>query len=62
MLQNLLSFHVHYVYYSKDNETHSSVWGRLGELKLRGVSSPETTAESLHQNLQNLLILTLSVS
>lgn len=40
------SFHFRSVYYSKDNETHSSVSRRLGKLKLRGVSSPETTAKS----------------
>lgn len=41
------------VYYSKDNETRSSVWRRPGKLSLRGFSSPETySKETLHQNLQ----------
>lgn len=62
MLQIILlmsSFHFRQVYYSKDNETHSSVARRLGKLKFRGVSSLETIAKSLHQNFQNLLILTI---
>lgn len=62
MLQIILlmsSFHFRPVYYSKDNETHSSVPRTLGKLKLRGVLSPETIAKSLHQNFQNLLILTI---
>lgn len=44
MLQIILlmsSFHIRQVYYSKDNETHSSVARRLGKLKFRGVSSLE---------------------
>lgn len=59
ILLQMRSFHFHSVYYSKDNEAHSSVWRRLGKLELRGVSSPETTVKSLHRYFQNLLILTI---
>lgn len=41
-----LFFSFRSVYYSKDNEAHSSVWRRLGKLKLRAVSSPETAAKN----------------